>query len=116
MVDVSGYWRYRETFDFGGKAGEARLFQNGELLSGSLFFKETSEGADDFFVRVILTGVVRNDEIILHDQYWTVVSGGADDDYLPEERTGILNQQGQIVGSVMDVDSVGGVFIMDRLV
>jgi hypothetical protein len=51
----------------------------------------------------------------MNDSVHTVLVGGADDEYLPEEREAVFNIQGQIVGSVIDKDAVAGVFVMNKI-
>jgi hypothetical protein len=115
MDNLTGFWHFKEEFEFGEKDGEARLFQDGNAISGSLIFSEKTDDGDSMIVRVSILGFLREDKIIMNDSGHTVLIGGADDEYLSEEREAILNIQGQIVGSVIDKDAVGGVFVMNKI-
>lgn len=115
MTDLTGFWRFKEEFDYGEKVGEARLFQEGNHITGNLIFKERLHEGDSMMVRTILSGSCSEGKVTLNDTGYAVLFGHPDDEYLLEEREGALNNKGQIVGSVMDKDAVGGVFVMDRI-
>jgi len=115
MENLNGCWHFKEKFDFGVKEGEARLFQEGDTISGNLIFREITDEEDSIIVRVSIIGFFRNGKVILNDSAHSVLVGGTDDDYLSEEREGVLNIQGQIIGSVIDKDAVAGVFVMNRI-
>ena len=115
MIDLTGFWRFKEEFDYGEKVGEARLFQKGSLLSGSLVFKERLQSGDSMMVRTTLSGKYSEGKVILNDISYTVFSDNPDEEYLLEDREGALNVKDQVVGSIMDNDAVGGVFVMDRI-
>lgn len=115
MDNLTGFWHFKEEFDFGKKEGEARLFQNGDKISGSLVFREMTDSGESLIVHVTIKGLVSKDTITINDSGYTVLAGGIDTDYIPEEREGVLNIQGQIVGSVLDKDAIGGVFVMNKL-
>lgn len=115
MQDLTGFWSFSEEFEFGKKLGEARLFQNNGMIRGILVFKEYDENGTAIFVRCQLEGSFDGIKLLLKDVSHSVLVGGSDDDYLPEEREGILNANGQIVGSVNDADDVAGVFVMQPI-
>ena len=112
MRDLTGFWSFSEEFEFGKKFGEARLFQNNETIHGILVFKEYDEDGICIFVRCQLEGSFDGATLVLKDVSHSVLIGGGDDLYLPEEREGTLNANGQIVGTVIDADNVAGVFVM----
>lgn len=113
-TDLTGFWRFREEFDSGEDLGEARLFQRGKNLSGHLVFKEIIPGEPPMFIRTKLTGKVENGKVQFNETSVIILSedGG---DYVPEERTGLINAMGQIVGSGEDKQGVHGVFFMERI-
>lgn len=115
MENINGCWHFKEEFDFGTKVGEARLFQDGDIITGRLNFREKHDEDESIIVRTSINGFFRNGKIILNDSAHTVLVGGTDDDYISEEREGVLNLQGQIVGSVIDKDGVAGVFVMNKI-
>ncbi|MDI3521264.1 MAG: hypothetical protein PWQ17_2119 [Anaerophaga sp.] len=113
-TDLTGFWRFREEFDTGEDVGEARLFQKGKNLSGHLVFKEIIPGDPAMFVRTKLTGKIENRKVYLNETSVIVLSEGKED-YVPEERKGLLNALGQIVGSGEDQQGVHGVFVLERI-
>jgi hypothetical protein len=113
-TDLTGFWRFREEFDTGEDLGEARLFQRGKNLSGHLVFKEMIPGEPSMFIRTKLTGKIENGKVHLNETSVIVLSEGHGD-YVPEERTGLLNAMGQIVGSGEDRQGVHGVFVLERI-
>ena len=114
MISIKGFWHFKEEFAYGVKVGEARLFQNDNQISGHLVVNEKLTNGESMMVRTIISGYVHENNIFLNDVGYTILAGEINTEYLLEERDGILNIQGQIVGSVMDKDGVGGVFVMNR--
>lgn len=114
-TDLTGFWRFREEFDEGEDLGEARLFQNGKHLKGYIVFKELIHGDPPLFVRVSIKGKVEETQISFSETFAVILSGPEGAEYELEERTGLLNAMGQIVGSGEDKQGVHGVFVMDRI-
>jgi len=112
--DLTGFWRFREEFDGGEDHGEARLFQQGKQLTGYVVFKEIIPNEPPMFIRAKLTGKIDNGQVHLTESKVVVLSGSPDN-YEPEERTGLINAMGQIVGSGEDKQGVHGVFVMERI-
>jgi hypothetical protein len=113
--DLTGFWRFHEDFDHGEDIGEARLFQNGKNLSGHIVFKEIIPDEPPMYVRVKIKGKIDNTQVTFSESSVVVLSGGADASYEPEERSGLINAMGQIVGSGEDTQGVNGVFVMERI-
>jgi hypothetical protein len=113
--DLTGFWRFHEDFDHGEDIGEARLFQSGKQLSGHIVFKEIIPDELPIFIRVKIEGKVDNTQVTFSESSVVVLSGGENSSYEPEERTGLINAMGQIVGSGEDTQGVTGVFVMDRI-
>lgn len=114
-TNLTGFWRFREEFDEGEDLGEARLFQNGKHLSGQIAFKEKIHGESPLYIRVTIKGKVEETQISFHETSAVVLSGPKGAEYDLEERSGLLNAMGQIVGSGEDKQGVHGVFVMDRI-
>ncbi|WP_462319510.1 hypothetical protein [Marinilabilia sp.] len=114
-TDLTGFWRFREEFDDGEDFGEARLFQNGKHLTGHIAFKEQAHGEPPFYVRVSIKGKVEGMQISFSETSYIILSGPPETEYELEERTGLINALGQIVGSGEDKQGVHGVFVMDRI-
>lgn len=113
--DLTGFWRFHEEFDHGEDIGEARLFQNGKNLSGHLVFKEIVPDEPPMFIRVKIKGKVDGTQVTFTESSVIVLSGGEDASYVPEERSGLINAMGQIVGSGEDTQGVNGVFVLERI-
>lgn len=112
--DLTGFWRFREEFDGGEDHGEARLFQHGKQLTGHVVFKKIIPEEQPIFIRVKLTGKLDKGQVHLNESSVVVLSGNGKN-YEPEERTGLINAMGQIVGSGEDKQGVHGVFVMERI-
>ncbi|TCO09910.1 hypothetical protein [Natronoflexus pectinivorans] len=114
MENVNGFWRFNEEFDYGRKVGEVRLFQDGEDISGILVFKEWDENKDFIMVRCHLEGSLKGNKLEFKDLKPTLLFGKEGDEYLPENREGVINELGQIVGSTIDAEGISGIFVMER--
>lgn len=113
--DLTGFWRFHEDFDHGEDIGEARLFQTGKHISGHIVFKEIIPGEPIMYIRVKITGKAEGTQVTFSESSVVVLSGGENSSYEPEERTGLINAMGQIVGSGEDTQGVNGVFVMERI-
>ena len=113
--DLTGFWRFHEEFDHGEDFGEARLFQSGKHLSGHIVFKEVIPDESPMFIRVTIKGKVEGTQVVFSESSVVVLSGGGNASYEPEERSGLINAMGQIVGSGEDTQGVNGVFVMERI-
>ncbi len=113
--DLTGFWRFHEEFDYGEDIGEARLFQTGKHLSGYIVFKEILPDELPLFIRVKIKGRVEDNQVTISESSVVILSGGENSSYEPEERTGLVNAMGQIVGSGEDTQGVNGVFVMERI-
>jgi len=113
--DLTGFWRFHEEFDHGEDIGEARLFQNGKQLSGYMVFKEVIPDEPVMYIRVKIEGKVDGTQVTVSESSVVVLSGGENTSYEPEERTGLINAMGQIVGSGEDAQGVNGIFVMERI-
>lgn len=112
--DLTGFWRFREEFDGNEDLGEARLFQHGKQITGYLIFKELIPDEQTIFVKTKLTGKIENGQVHLSESSAIVLSGPPDS-YDLEERTGLINAMGQIVGSGEDKQGIHGIFVMERI-
>ncbi len=115
MEDLTGFWRFSEESHLKSKAGEIRLFQNGNTLEGYLFFKEWDNLKNHRMIRCLITGMITRDRVVLYDKQPIVLLGAADDIYLPLSREGKINEQGLIVGRVIQPDNAGDEFIMEKV-
>lgn len=113
--DLTGFWRFHEDFDHGEDIGEARLFQNGKNLSGHIVFKEIIADEAPMFIRVKIKGKVDDTQVTFSESSVVVLSGVPESSYEPEERSGLINSMGQIVGSGEDTQGVNGIFVMERI-
>ncbi len=114
MADLTGKWKFREEFDFGIDEGTAEFIQDGNGIKGELLFTEKIEDDPDFEVHSTVKGFV-DDNNVFFDVIKFVIDSNADIEYFPEKREGIVNIQGQIVGSSVDEQGICGVFIMERM-
>ncbi len=113
-ANLTGFWRFSEEFDKGEDVGEARLFQKGKTIKGYLVFKEITENAPPLFVRTQLKGRIEKGQVHLSETSAMILSRSSED-YELEERTGLINTMGQIVGSGEDAQGVHGVFVLERI-
>ncbi len=65
-------------------------------------------------MRCTVKGFV-DDNKVFFDVTKLVIDSNTDIEYFPEKREGIVNIQGQVVGSSEDEQGICGVFIMERM-
>ncbi|TLX75219.1 hypothetical protein E9993_09975 [Labilibacter sediminis] len=114
-IDLSGSWKFKEDFSFGKDEGVAELNQEANDITGVLSFTEIIEGEEAFEVRCQLKGTISDHEITLNVVEYEIVSSSEPIEYYPETREGIVNVNGQIVGSSEDEQGVCGVFVLERM-
>ncbi|MCW3786379.1 hypothetical protein [Plebeiibacterium sediminum] len=112
-MDLTGRWIFREEFDSGKDEGVAILAQAGDRLYGVLDFTEYIENETPFQVKCQLEGKVDGDKVSLEMIDYEIISVEPFE-YFPEKREGIINQNGQIVGSSEDEQGVCGVFVFEK--
>lgn len=113
-VDLSGKWNFKEDFSYGEDEGIALLYQNGNRLTGILEFTETIEREMPFSVKCHLQGNIDGNNIIFHIKDYKIINSSVPIEYYPESREGIINVNGQIVGSSHDEQDICGVFVFER--
>lgn len=113
-MNISGEWLFTETFDGGVDAGTATFIQNGSDISGSMTFTESIEDESPFKVRCEVIGQVLENAVKLKTTSYKILEGDATIEYLMEEKEGIINSRGQIVGSSQDEDGVSGIFTFTK--
>lgn len=113
-MDLTGKWNFSEDFSFGKDKGVVRLTQLGNILTGELEFTESIEEATPFKVKCLMKGSVEGKSVKLNVVSFQILESQEPIDYYPETREGIVNDQGQIVGSSEDEQGICGVFVMDR--
>ena len=114
VIDLSGKWKFKEDFSFGKDEGAAELNQIGKDITGVLEFTETIEDESPFKVRCELQGSVVGNMVTLNVVNFKILSSKEPIEYYPETREGIINANGQIVGSSEDEQGVCGIFVFER--
>ncbi len=112
-MDLTGRWNFKEEFDGGKDEGVAIFAQAGERVFGILDFTEYIDGDTPFQVKCQLEGKVDGNKVFLEMVDHEVLSVEPFE-YFPEKREGIINQNGQIVGSSEDGQGVCGVFVFEK--
>ncbi|MGQ1784157.1 MULTISPECIES: hypothetical protein [unclassified Saccharicrinis] len=113
-MNLSGKWSFKEEFDFGKDEGEVVLTQAGNRVYGILGFTEFIEDEIPFKVKCHLDGRLEGNKIKF-EVVGVELSSTETLEYFPEKREGIINANGQIVGSSEDEQGVCGVFVMERV-
>ncbi len=114
VMDLSGKWRFKEDFGFGKDEGYAELMHSGDVINGNLEYTEFIENENSFKVKCELEGKVENNSVIFNVTKFKILSSAEPIEYYPEQREGIVNANGQIVGSSEDEQGICGVFVFDR--
>ncbi len=113
-MNVTGKWIFKEDFSFGKDEGEAELKQVGSEITGTLKFTEFIDEEPPFEVKCELKGSLNGNKILLHVVSYEILNSTIQIEYFPEVRDGIINANGQIVGSSEDEQGVCGVFILEK--
>ncbi len=113
MINLSGKWKFREEFVAGMDEGYAIFTQEGNLINGELIFTEKIEDEMPFEVCCSLEGNLSDNSLVLDVVEFSVKSE-EEIEYFPERREGIINANGQIVGSSEDEQGVCGFFVFER--
>lgn len=114
MTNLTGRWYFFEEFDGGVDEGEAILQQEGNLISGTLAFTESIEDDEPFDIMCQIKGLVNDKMVTIEVESFEITKGDKGLEYFTEERQGIINSQGQIVGSSEDEQGINGVFTLTR--
>ncbi len=114
-MDLSGKWNFKEDFSHGKDVGVAILVHQENEIKGILEITESIKGDEPFKVKCEIKGTVDGNHIELHVISFEILDSSEEIEYYPESREGILNVNGQIVGSSEDEQGVCGVFVMERI-
>jgi len=114
-MDLSGKWKFKEDFSYGIDEGFAEFKQEGNEFTGILEFTETIEEDVPFKVKCFVSGFVVGNSVTINVDDFKILESDEEIDYYPESREGIINANGQIVGSSEDSQGVCGVFVFDRI-
>lgn len=113
-MNLTGNWSFFEDFGYGVNEGELTLKQDNNTLSGEMVFTETIEGEAPFTIHCLVKGSTTDHKITLETLEHKIINGDKSTEYLSETIEGIINSQGQIVGTCCDEDDVEGVFIFTK--
>ena len=113
-MGLSGKYTFYEDFGHGYDEGSANLVVTGDQIAGTLSFTEYIEGEEPFNIICTLAGFVKDKDVfikVIDFKFLDDVSF----DYHPDDREGVINDKGQIVGSSIDAQGVCGVFTLTPL-
>ena len=113
-MNLTGKWTFFEDFGYGTNEGELLLKQEDHTLSGEMTFIETIEGDAPFTIHCLVKGNTEDNAILLETLNHQIIDGDKSTEYLSETIHGIINSQGQIVGTCCDEDDVEGVFVFTK--
>ena len=114
IKNLSGNWHFHEDFHYGKDQGRVILKHEGKALYGKMTFTETLQHEPPFTVECIITGTCDSNKVTLESSQHRIIAGDKSIEYAPETRHGLINSQGEIVGSSCDEEGVEGVFILSR--
>lgn len=114
-MDLTGRWRFKEEFDFGVDEGFAVIEHKGNKLSGVLEFTEYIQEEAPFKIKCNISGFAEGEKVILKVDEYEIIDTKEEIEYYAETREGIINSNGQIVGSSEDDQGVCGVFVFEKL-
>lgn len=113
-MDITGKWTYNENFDFGESVGLAELVQNGEVVSGVLYYIETVEGDYEIEVEEHVKGSITEKRLVLNSISVCAKEKGVEVEYNPNVFDIHLSSETKIVGSTYDKEGVCGVLVMEK--
>lgn len=114
-MDITGTWTFTEDFGYGYDKGTANFVQSGHELSGVLEFVEHIDDDLPFTVRCQITGEVHGNKVSIDVSSFEITESSEPIEYYPERREGLINADGQIVGSSEDTQDICGVFVFTRV-
>ncbi|MDA3853600.1 MAG: hypothetical protein PF444_05100 [Bacteroidales bacterium] len=113
-MNLTGKWAFFEDFGYGVNDGELTLKQDNTTLSGEMVFTETIEGEAPFTIHCLVRGNTADNKVTLTTLEHQIIEGDKSTEYLSETIQGIINSQGQMVGTCCDEDDVEGVCIFTK--
>lgn len=112
--NITGRWHFSEDFGFGKDKGFAVLEQQGDVVTGYVEFTESIEDEEPFGVRQHVEGTFDGSALDLKGIKIEMLEEDNHIEYHPDHWEGIMNVQGQLVGSSSDGFGTFGVFVMEK--
>lgn len=113
-MNITGYWSYKEDFEFGKSVGNVELHQEGNSVTGIFTFTEEVE--NEYKIQVVekVQGTVANGKVLLESVEVTAIQNNKEIHYLPNSFDVFLVSENRLVGSTYDKEDVCGVFVLER--
>ncbi len=115
MADLTGKWKYEETYEGGHAYGELFIVQNGDGLTGKIIFSDIPDTAPPFVIRENLEGRLQERKVRLKGIDMDIIDSETLFDYELDSWFGILVDENTISGLSEDEQGVEGYFTFKRM-
>ena len=114
-MNLTGKWKYFESYEHGEAEGELYLNQEGNTLSGRLVFTDRVEGEEAYMIQEFLMGRIEECKVYLEAKEYDIIYAEFPVSYELDHWLGILVEDTLIKGSSMDDQGVTGNFEFTRV-
>lgn len=115
-MDLTGKWRYTETYDGGQTEGELFLKQEGEKLSGRIVFTDKPEEGKSYMMQEFLEGCLQGIKMHLKAVEYDIIHADFHVDYELDDWFGIQVDPDTIAAVSNDTQGVAGNCLFERII
>lgn len=115
MINITGQWSFFEQFEAGFDLGYALLKQEGNVVVGTLVYKEYINEENPFLMEVEVYGEIEEESLVLNGVSYVILDDQEDIEYCLDDRIAEINDPNRIEGHSVDDQNMEGRFILRRI-
>lgn len=114
-MNLTGKWKYYESYTYGVAEGELYLEQDGMQLSGRIVFSDRLRDGDSYMIQEFLQGEVDERKVRLEAKEFDIIHSEYTISYELDSWFGVLVEDEIIKGVSVDDQGVEGYFVFEKM-
>lgn len=114
-MNLTGKWKYYESYTYGVAEGELYLKQDGKQLSGRIVFTDRLKDGDSYMIQEFLQGEVEFRKVRLVANEFDIIHSDYSISYELDSWFGLLVEDELIKGVSVDEQGIEGYFVFEKV-